>query len=165
MLLTAAAIPLGLAGAVLFLAALSDLRRFEIPDGLSIAIAVLAAVHLAVTPGFVWFPDGLLHLASGILVFAAGAGLFTLGAMGGGDVKLLAALSLWAPLPELPQLLAPVFVAGGALAALLLAVRRAFRPAGAPRLLAGGAPLPYAVAIFAGGVIWAARTGLLVSLS
>lgn len=155
---------LALALGVLLVAAMHDLRRFEIPDGLSVALIVLAVVRLAALPGFAPIPDGLWHLASGILVFALGAGLFAVGAMGGGDVKLLAALSLWVPLPGLWQLLAPVLVAGGVLAALLLVARgvvpvfvRGERPL--PRLLKREAPLPYAVAIFAGGAVWAARTG------
>lgn len=159
------AILAGLGGGLLLLAALSDLRRFEIPDALSIGLALLALLHLAV------LPDGFLallpaRLGGFALVFAAGVLLFALGVMGGGDVKLLSALALWTSLAGLPRLLLPILFSGGVLAIVLLAARwlaAVVVPAGRapPPLLARGAPLPYAVAIFAGTAFWAVAEGLL----
>jgi len=149
------------AGLVLLLAALADLRRFEIPDWLPIFLAVLSLASVAVAPGAFSAPALLSHLSSGLVVFAAGAGLFALGAMGGGDVKLLAALALATGLPGLPGLLGPILLSGGVLAFALLVARRLapalwHAPRPLPALLTDGAPLPYAVAILSGALFWAA---------
>ncbi|MCG2840565.1 prepilin peptidase [Sandaracinobacter sp. RS1-74] len=144
----------GLAGLMLLIAALCDIRRFEIPDSLSIAILALAVAYGLTQPGFPW----LWHGASLLLMFGIGAGLFAIGWMGGGDVKLLVASAAWTTLKGLPMLLAGVMLAGGVLAILLLAGRAVAKRAGAPAdsmpgPLREGAPLPYAIAI-AGGIFW-----------
>ena len=144
----------GLAALMLLIAAVCDIRRFEIPDSLSIAILVLAIGFGFTQPDFPW----LWHGASFLLMFAFGAGLFALGWMGGGDVKLLTAAAAWTTLTGLPMMLGSILMAGGALAAFLLAARAiARRNGGSAETLPGplrpGAPLPYAIAI-AGGIFW-----------
>jgi prepilin peptidase CpaA len=77
----------------LLVAAFTDLRRRQIDNWLTAAVALGAPLF--------WFSAGLglpdigyqLAVAFGTLVILAG--LFALGAMGGGDVKLLTALALW----------------------------------------------------------------------
>lgn len=65
-----------------------DLQTQEIPDAVSIAILVLAVVAALLVDA-----PTLSSRAFGFAVAAAiGAGLFALGAWGGGDAKLLAAL-------------------------------------------------------------------------
>jgi Flp pilus assembly protein protease CpaA len=59
-------------------------------------------------------------LAAFLIVFLIGLLLFNLGKLGGGDVKFLAALSLWAGLGELMQLLLVVTLAGGILSVMYL---------------------------------------------
>lgn len=150
-------IPLVLAGAAgltLLVAAACDIRRFEIPDSLSVILLVLAVGYGLTQPDFQW----LWHGASLLVMFAAGAGLFALGWMGGGDIKLLTAAAAWTTLKGLPMMLAGVMVAGGILAALLLVGRAVARRSGRPTdslpgPLRDGAPLPYAIAI-AGGIFW-----------
>lgn len=77
----------------LLVAAVTDLRRRQIDNWLNAAIAGAAPVF--------WFASGLtlgeagIQLAVAAGTFAVLAGLFALGAMGGGDVKLLTALALW----------------------------------------------------------------------
>ncbi|WP_439534954.1 prepilin peptidase, partial [Polymorphobacter sp.] len=56
-------------------AAIEDLRRFEIPDQLSIALVALAIAYGALTPGFDW----LSHIAAPLAVFAIGLLLFARG--------------------------------------------------------------------------------------
>jgi prepilin peptidase CpaA len=75
--------------ALLVVAAGFDLRSREIPNTLPLALLVwaVAARALGLQPA-----DWLGLLAGLGLGFALGAGLFALGAMGGGDAKLLAAL-------------------------------------------------------------------------
>lgn len=136
-------------------AAICDLRAFEIPDGLSIALLVLALGYGLLTPGFNW----LSHVAAPVGVFAFGLLLFAKGWMGGGDVKLLTAIAAWTGLAGLLPFLVGVSLAGGVLALLLIIARRAVAgrssPQNLPRMLAADAPLPYAVAILAGVLWWA----------
>lgn len=144
----------GLAALMLLIAAACDIRRFEIPDSLSIAILVLAIGFGFTQADFPW----AWHGASFLVMFAFGAGLFAMGWMGGGDVKLLAASAAWTTLMGLPMMLGNILMAGGVLAALLLAARAIAKWRGAtaetlPGPLQQGAPLPYAIAI-AGGIFW-----------
>ncbi len=143
-----------LAGAMLLIAAFWDIRRFEIPDSLSIAILALAVAFGFTQPDFPW----LWHGASFLAMFAAGALLFALGWMGGGDIKLMTAAAAWTTLKGLPAMLAAILLAGGVLALLLLAARAVARRSASgqqalPGPLRDGAPLPYAIAI-AGGIFW-----------
>jgi prepilin peptidase CpaA len=88
---------------------------------------------------------------------------FALGALGGGDVKLLAAISLFAGPQRLPGFLIITAIAGGLLGLAILAGAPIGRPAMAgagtlrTRLRAG---LPYGPAIAVGGLWVAASLGL-----
>ena len=147
-------LPLALALAALacvVAAAICDVRAFEIPDELSIALVVLALVYGALTPGFAW----ISHIAAPALVFAVGLLLFARGLMGGGDIKLLTALAAWTGFQGLLPLLLGISLAGGALALVLLAARRLLAGRPAPRVFAADAPIPYAVAILGGTLWWA----------
>lgn len=129
-----------------------DATRFTIPNWLVLAVAGL------------WIPFLLLHWESidplMTLVFALGAFaigfiIFILRVMGGGDVKLLAAVMLWIGQKEAMMFLFLVGVLGGALALLLLAGRpivpwlysRFRNPPPIPRVLTMGEPVPYGLAI------------------
>jgi prepilin peptidase CpaA len=133
-------------------AAICDVRAFEIPDELSIALVVLALAYGLLTPGFAW----LSHLVAPVAVFAAGLLLFARGMMGGGDIKLLTALAAWTGLQGLLPLLLGISLSGGVLAIVLLVARHALDGRPAPRVFSKDAPLPYAVAIL-GGTLWWAR--------
>lgn len=135
-------------------AAISDIRCFEIPDRWSIAIAGLfAAFAIAAAPVEPWWA----HLAAGIIVFAAGALLFSRGWLGGGDVKLLAACAIWSGFAGLPWLLLGTAITGGVLALIVVAARHLAGPDPSYPGFREGGPLPYAVAIFGGTatVVWA----------
>ena len=92
------------------------------------------------------------------MVFAAGAAAFAAGALGGGDVKLLAAASLFAGTARIGDFLAVTAIAGGLLGLAILAGAPIGQPAvGGPlraRLRRG---LPYGPAIAAGG-LWVVAT-------
>ena len=137
-------------------AAVSDIMRFEIPDGLSIALAALAIVYGFATPGFDW----LSHVGAAVLVFGVGLFTFARGWMGGGDVKLLTAIAAWTGLHDMLLQLTATALSGGVLALVLIAARAGVavaRPGAdtTSRLLRKDAPLPYAVAIAAGTFWWA----------
>lgn len=84
---------IGLAIALLF-AAFTDLRRRQIDNWLNAAIALAAPLYWWASGLSLW-PDMALQLAVALAAFIVLAGMFALRMMGGGDVKLLAALALW----------------------------------------------------------------------
>ena len=128
----------------LIVAAVIDVRTFTISNRLNLAVALSAPVYwlsvsLAPLPGMA------VQLAAGGIVFAILAGAFFIGMMGGGDVKLAAALALWLPPAGTFKFLVFMSVAGGLLTLGILIVHRMRRREGRPQI-------PYGVAIAAGGV-------------
>src|SRR5215217_9672015 len=85
-----------LLAAALVGAAIGDWRTRTIPNWLTLGIA-LAAIPFWYLTGLEVWPDVALRLGVAAGVFALFAGAFALGMMGGGDVKLVAALALWLP--------------------------------------------------------------------
>jgi prepilin peptidase CpaA len=73
------------------------------------------------------------------------AGAFYAGMMGGGDVKLAAALALWFPPAGTIKFLVMMSIAGGVLTLAILVWHRARRNVGSPKI-------PYGVAIAAGAL-------------
>lgn len=152
---------LALFAAVLLFAAASDLYAYKIPNAASLCLLAAFPVAVALAPGDVPL---LGHLGIAALVFGVGFVLFVLGGIGGGDVKLLAATSLWLGPQAILAFLLAVGLAGGALGlAVLIARKLAGLPVLAacqrrlPKLLQGGQPVPYGVAIAAGALFVAAR--------
>jgi prepilin peptidase CpaA len=137
-------------------AAVFDVRERRIPNAccLGLALAGLLRLFLAVFLSENGPVGPILgDLALTLAVFLAGAGLFAAGALGGGDVKLLAAACLWLGGAHVPEFLLATALAGGVLATAKLAERRL--SATEPRI----AGLPYGLAIAAGGL--AAAPGFL----
>lgn len=133
----------------LALAAAEDAIRLKISNILVVAVIAGAVIAvLAIGPTFGLWQNLLLF--AGFLVI--GTGLFSAGILGGGDVKLLAAVALWVDLGHALFLLAAVFIAGGLLAAAMLSSRLLpGRSDGVP-LRARARRVPYAVAIAAGAL-------------
>jgi prepilin peptidase CpaA len=146
--------------AILAAAALCDARWRIIPDALPLALGAGGAAAL-VAAGW---PSGLWSALAALAVFAGGALLFALGVMGGGDVKLAAALTLWLPAEHVPAFLVLTSLAGGAVALgvavwrLTADLARGAGPRAALRA-ALAAPAPYGVAIAAGGAATLAAGG------
>jgi prepilin peptidase CpaA len=148
---------------VLCFAALYDLRERRIPNCLSAGAVALYPVYLLVTPHATsWL--GALGLA--LLIGAVGLGLFARELIGGGDVKLITAVTLWAGLDYFAVFALVTTLTGGVLALAGLWCQRwspliqahlaglGLAGAGARSEQAAPAPatLPYALAIAAGGV-------------
>jgi prepilin peptidase CpaA len=95
----------------LLTAALTDLRRRQIANGLNLAIA-LAAPLWWLAMGFTPLDIGF-QIALTVATFALACGLFAAGQMGGGDVKLLTALALWFTPASFLQLVILMAVLGG----------------------------------------------------
>lgn len=132
--------------AMMLYAAWTDIRRREIDNGLNGAIALMAPLFWWSAGLPVW-PDMALQILTGLIVLALFAILFAMGAMGGGDVKMIGAVMLWVPLPLFLPMLTVMAVGGGILSAVML-VRMKMRPSDKP------VEVPYGVAIAAAG-LWA----------
>jgi prepilin peptidase CpaA len=134
---------IGLA-AILVVAAVIDVRTFTISNRLNATVALCAPLYwlsISLTP----WPGMAIQLAAGIAVFVVLAGAFFAGMMGGGDVKLAAALALWFSPAGTVKFLVLMSVAGGVLTLGVLAWHRCKRREGRPEI-------PYGVAIAFGGL-------------
>ena len=135
---------IALLAAALLLAAVGDWRTRIIPNRLNAAIALLA-IPFWWSIGLPLWPGMALQLALGAAVFALFAIAFRFGAMGGGDVKLAAAVALWLPAAGVVKLLVIMSIAGGVLTLAMLAAHRMAKAAGQPEI-------PYGIAIAFGGI-------------
>jgi prepilin peptidase CpaA len=134
---------IGLLAAALAMAALRDWKSRTIPNWLNGAIALLAIPFWWSTDLALW-PDIVLQIGIAAALFALFALAFHFGAMGGGDVKMIAAVALWLSPPAVIKLLMIMSVAGGVLTIALLIPHRIAKTAGQPEI-------PYGIAIaFAG---------------
>jgi prepilin peptidase CpaA len=148
------ALALASAALALILAAANDVRAYEIPNWTSMVLIGAYAIFAFTVPA----TPRLTAVAVCAGVLAVTIVLFARGWMGGGDVKLLTAVSLWCG----PTLLAPFAIvmglSGALLAALMLTPLRRLMPAAPPtaRAATGGEtalrqPMPFGVAIALGG--------------
>jgi prepilin peptidase CpaA len=133
-----------LLAAILVLAAVIDVRTFTISNRLNLTVAFLAPVYWASIALSPW-PGIAVHLAAGAAVFVLLAGAFYAGMMGGGDVKLAAALALWFPPVATLKLIVLMSIAGGVLTLAVVAWHAMKRREGRPEI-------PYGVAIAFGGL-------------
>lgn len=139
------------------LAAVRDLTTMTIPNWMSLAL-LAAFVPAALLAGQGW-QALLIHLGIGVAALIIGMGLFALRVFGGGDAKLMAALSLWMGPGAILAFILWTAVAGGLFSLLLILARARFAvfapslPAWLGRLLEPKGDIPYGVAIAAGALL------------
>ncbi len=145
-----------------------DAVSYRIPNWtVLLLLAGFPVAGLLVPGGVPW----LWHLAAAAIVFAAGLGLFALRLAGGGDIKLLTAVALWAGWEHLAELVILMGVLGGVVVVLLLLARRGLplllasipgdRILLLPRVLRAGEPVPYGLAIGLAALMLAPELGVL----
>lgn len=103
---------------LLALSAYSDACTRRIPNPISLAVACLGLFRIALAG------DGVAAaytLAAGAVIFAAALALYRRGAVGGGDVKLVAAMALLVGYREVFGFLLLMSIFGGVLALIALA--------------------------------------------
>lgn len=135
----APAILLGLLVLILVSAGIEDARIREISNWKNAAIALLALpwwFAMGLSP----WPDMAIQLGIALGVFALFAAAFSFGMMGGGDVKMIAALALWFPFNQLVTLLIIMSLAGGAITLVMLVEKWVRRRSEQPEV-------PYGIAI------------------
>ncbi|MGE4322358.1 MAG: prepilin peptidase [Sphingobium sp.] len=130
---------LGVLGMLLICAAITDLRARIISNRLTMTIAVLAPLWWVACDLPLW-PGIAAQFALALLVLTLFAALFSLGWMGGGDVKLLAALALWFPWQAVVSLLVLMAVLGGLVTVVTVLHHRLTKRRGQPEI-------PYGIAI------------------
>ena len=139
---------------LLLMAAWTDIKTRTISNELNATIALLAVIFWFIAGEALW-PDVAIRIAVALGVFMVFALLFVLKLMGGGDVKMIAALALWLPIKGLVAMLTVMALSGG-LIGLFLLIRQKFRPN------AERPEIPYGVAIAIGG-LWVIANGLLTT--
>ena len=140
-------------------AAVSDIRKFIIPNTISIALIIAFFVSFFLSGlGFDVLQN---HVLSGVIMLLIGIAMFAFNVCGAGDSKLLAAAALWLGWPMFGQALIMIALFGGALSVLIVLARLVAR--WFPRLSIIFPPMgrlaatekliaPYGVAIAAGAV-------------
>lgn len=132
----------GLLGALaiaLLHAAYTDIVRREIEDWLNAGIALAAPLFWWASGLHLW-PDMAVQVALGAGVFIFFTLMFAIGAMGGGDVKLLGAIALWFPWQVMAKIAIVMSLLGAVLTVLVVATHKIRRKP-------GQAEVPYGVAI------------------
>ena len=98
-----------------------DLTKLEIPNLVCITIAI-SFLPAALLHGLD-FLIILEHYGSGVLLFFGGLVLFILKVMGGGDVKLIAAIGIWLGWKLLVPYIIVIAIIGAGLALVVLVLR------------------------------------------
>lgn len=149
-------------------AAATDIASMTIPNRIPAGLILLFAIAAAMGPldltAIGW------HVGVGVAVFAATAGLFALGAFGGGDAKLMPSVALWLGPAATADFVLHTAVAGGVLGLGFILMRRLPHPAVAStqpwfaRLMDPAGGIPYGIAIAYGAVATASRSPLIASV-
>lgn len=132
-------------GLLLISAGIEDARVREIANWKNAAIALMAPlwwIAIGLTP----WPGMAFQLGLAVIVLALFCVAFHFGQMGGGDVKLIAALSLWLPVQPLLQMLLIMSVLGGVITIVMLLEHRL-------RKKQSELEIPYGVAISIAGLL------------
>jgi prepilin peptidase CpaA len=160
---------------LLAVSAATDLKDRRIPNELVAAVAAIGLTQgLLARPGQVW-----LSLFVALIVFCGLGVLSHYRIIGGGDLKLISAVTLLVPPERVGQLLIEIALAGGVLSCVYLVARYALKSpsaasSGAAEVarpgagfalaiktervrIAMGDPLPYALAILGGVLIYGTR--------
>jgi prepilin peptidase CpaA len=132
-------------GGLLVSAGIQDARTREIANWKTAAVALLAPLW--------WYANGLdpwpemaLQIGVALGVFALFLLAFHFGMMGGGDVKLIVALSLWLPFPAFLSMLMVMSIVGGLVTLVMMIEHRAKKNV-------GQIEVPYGVAIAIAGLL------------
>lgn len=134
-----------LLGVLLIVASVTDLRARIISNRLNLAIAGLAPLWW-IACGLPLWPGMAMQLLLAFIIVFLFAILFSMGCMGGGDVKLLGALALWFPWQALLSMITLMAVVGGGVTLVTVVHHRMTRRLGQPEI-------PYGIAISA-AALW-----------
>lgn len=136
----------------LLYAAYGDWLRRDIPNKLNAAIALTAPLYWWAA-GFSLWPEIAIIVGLALALFILFTLAFAIGAMGGGDVKMIGALALWMTPLQLPVMLTVMALSGGVLTIVMMIHHRRTRKTEKPEI-------PYGIAIAMGG-LWVVMNEIL----
>jgi prepilin peptidase CpaA len=149
-------------------AAANDLFTMKIPNRIPLAlvggfviVALLSRMPLEVFG---------VNLAIGLAILTATFGLYAFNLLGGGDAKLIAAGGVWFGAGHVLDYVFLITIYGAVLSVAILAYRKWVPAEGfalpdwARRLHTNNAPIPYGIAVAAGGLAVFPSTSLFLSL-
>jgi prepilin peptidase CpaA len=138
---------------------LSDIARYLIPNWMVLALILIYPAAVYISPAR---PDWGIACVIALATFVVGYLVLFLRFMGGGDIKLLTAATLYAGKPSFVDFIVYVAIIGG-IGTLVLLALRSITPyvfvklgktgAAIPRVLTAKEPAPYGVAIAAAFLI------------
>lgn len=141
----------------LVVAAITDMREFRIPNECSLLLLILYPVHVWLAPLGIDVIGGALVGGS---IFAVTFTLYAFDRLGGGDVKLLSVMGLWAGPGYAADLIVVTTLAGAGLGLILLSRIGASIALSLDRMGEAAARdnvlserMPYGVAIACGGLV------------
>jgi prepilin peptidase CpaA len=142
-----------LAATFLVAAAVNDALRYRIPNRICAAMLICFPFFVLTAPHSI---DWKQHVMVFALVLVAGSAMFMSNLAGAGDIKLLAVTGLWAGPHQVAVFLVGTAVAGGVVA-LGMALLTHYRNRQAtrqqlPAIAIAKVPIPYGLAIAAGGL-------------
>lgn len=144
---TLAYVTLGGLAIALIYSVYSDIRYRLIYNKVTLVIALAAPVYWYATGDFTPGAIGI-HLLTATVTFFLFAIAFRFGAMGGGDVKLFAALALWWPWTDVVRMVLYASILGALVTIVFLTIHKLKQKDGRVRV-------PYGVAIALSG-LWIA---------
>lgn len=108
---------------ILVAAAVQDLRTRRIPNGLVISVAVTGLLLGAFShPHLLW-----INIVAALLVLVVFGALSHLETLGGGDIKLMTAVTLLVPPSQIAGLLVAIALAGGIVSVIYLVLGRGMK--------------------------------------
>ena len=122
----------------------TDIKYRLIFNKITLPIALGAPLYWFAIDDFTLSAVGI-HLLTAALAFGFFAVWFALGMMGGGDVKLFAALALWFPWADVMMMILYASILGAVVTILFLIIHKL-------RRATGRAQIPYGVAIALAGL-------------
>ena len=143
--------------ALMIYAALMDMFTMTIPNKISLAL-IGAFVLLVPFSGLTLGQIGV-HVLVATIALGIGIGLFSLGWVGGGDVKFFASICLWFGSAQLMEFTFMSAILGGVLTVILMGFRQIALPAGwqsrewIGRLHGENNGVPYGIAIAGGALL------------
>ncbi len=137
------------AAALLVAAAVNDARHYRIPNIICAGLLVLFPVFAATAPHPIEWDQHLMVFA---LVLIAGFVMYIGDLAGAGDIKLMAATSLWAGPHFISVFLIMTAFAGGLVALTMALITYTRNFSGKQAVALGKVPIPYGIAIAIGGL-------------
>lgn len=130
-------------------AAICDLTSLRVPNLACAGIGAVFFIHTILRADITWALHGALI---GAAIFAFGAVLFARGYLGGGDVKMLAAVAMWAGSDKFLDFILVTAVAGASFALVMMSPIGFYIQGINGGLARRRMVMPYGVAIAIGGL-------------